>query len=991
MPVRPCPKSAETRLHQTVSEPDGPDRESPPGARPDSATAAQDAGPGRMDRKRFLHLGATGLAALGGTSLPAAPLAGPRPSPPRSGLRQEARPQEAPPVGDLVDPAAVPSETWLEPWIWRPADWQGEDLTLDVVQHQNPGPAPSPGNPFPTLFSYNGKTPAPTIRARGDETVGIRLRNHLDTDHQLTPVGPAPDLIDIVPADLARVCELAVEEEGITLREQGLPCIPFLLPDQAYQVIPARRVPGYALAGHANGQRTAHVTNLHFHGLHVPPNLNPDGTLSDHVMLRVIPHGDWRIRQASDDPVLRRLKDHERTGRAEYRIRLGEARHGAPTGSPRQPHPPGTHWYHPHAHGSTHDQVASGMAGFLIIEGDVDDAVNRVLTGTDRPHPEERTGPWDYRERLIFIQRVFLGSIDMDAGPRRRQLRFPPPLAVNGVRPPNVFFMRPGAVERWRVLNGSVDGSGFKRFMVLEGQYVHKEGRLWRVEEGEASRTLVPVTRQEVARAKLPLWLLAFDGITLVTEEDGRPRHTLRDLSLVNAGTLNPLDRPPAPGEAEAAATHRNIVDAFRDGDSLRRCFNRPNEVYLANANRADVFFKAPLDSAGKVFTIFAQEVNVHTDNFQQQLQNTLHAGEPVARRPPMDVVAGYIHVRGEPVDGGDFDVMSLRDELPDVPPFLHPVREEELRTSVAEAAARGVPSGSARTRVLAYSGTGGADWPLIRVPESFAAAHPELEKLVWARHDGVAVLLPNYTRTMGIHSRFDLAADPDPGPSVKFAPQDETRPRVLAGSAEEWVLYNTSSMLWGHTDTERFPQQGQWGLHYESWPLSRAEGQAQFAADSEFQITTKGSDHPFHIHINPMWVIRIDVPDENGDLHNILDEPRWMDTVPIPRNGGRVVFRSRFLDFTGRWVHHCHILLHEDNGMMQTIECTDRASDADPNPRSRVASHDMPGSQVDRIYPKPSPELMYRQNLGFVDPSPDTGQVYPGFEIDVPERVEDR
>ncbi|HSR42473.1 MAG TPA: multicopper oxidase domain-containing protein, partial [Longimicrobiales bacterium] len=199
-----------------------------------------------------------------------------------------------------------------------------------------------------------------------------------------------------------------------------------------------------------------------------------------------------------------------------------------------------------------------------------------------------------------------------------------------------------------------------------------------------------------------------------------------------------------------------------------------------------------------------------------------------------------------------------------------------------------------------------------------------------------------------------------------------------------------TSAMLWGHTDTGRFPQEGQYGLHYESWPLTRADGQARFAADSEFQITTKGSDHPFHIHINPMWVLRIDVPDENGELHNVLPEPRWMDTVPIPRNGGRVVFRSRFLDFTGRWVHHCHILLHEDNGMMQVMECTDRAADADYNPRRRVASHGMSGADVDRIYPKPSAELRYRQNLAFVDPSPTTGQVYPGFEVELPKLADD-
>jgi len=30
---------------------------------------------------------------------------------------------------------------------------------------------------------------------------------------------------------------------------------------------------------------------------------------------------------------------------------------------------------------------------------------------------------------------------------------------------------------------------------------------------------------------------------------------------------------------------------------------------------------------------------------------------------------------------------------------------------------------------------------------------------------------------------------------------------------------------------------------------------------------------------------------------------------------------RSRFADFTGLYVFHCHILAHEDHGMMQLVE----------------------------------------------------------------------
>jgi len=41
---------------------------------------------------------------------------------------------------------------------------------------------------------------------------------------------------------------------------------------------------------------------------------------------------------------------------------------------------------------------------------------------------------------------------------------------------------------------------------------------------------------------------------------------------------------------------------------------------------------------------------------------------------------------------------------------------------------------------------------------------------------------------------------------------------------------------------------------------------------------------------------------------------------VPVPPDG-EVVIRTRFLDFAGRFVYHCHILGHEDAGMMGVVE----------------------------------------------------------------------
>ena len=513
---------------------------------------------------------------------------------------------------------------------------------------------------------------------------------------------------------------------------------------------------------------------------------------------------------------------------------------------------------------------------------------------------------------------------------------------------------------------------------------------MWRVLPGEtegAPRRFQAATRQDVADAKRQLFQLSFDGITLVEVENGRARHTIRDLSAQSAGTRNPLDRQPAAGENPTRAMLKNVEDCYRDGDSLRTVFERPNEIFLTNANRADVFFKAPIDSAGKTYTVFAQEFPLATDNFQQRYQIGIASGRPgfnPANPAPVDVVVGWIKVAGDGVPGGDFDVMSLRDKLPPVPPFLQPVQDDELRVASAEAIRRTVPAGSFRTRVLSYSGYGPTDFPLIEVPEALVREHPEYKGRLWDGIDGVRVLLPPFTRTMAVNGKFDLATVPNPPAPEKFGHHDPHHPRALVDTAEEWVVHNCSISLWSHTNKDKFKQPGQYAGHYQAYPVSRAEGQARFARDPEFQITTKGADHPFHIHVNPCWVTRIDVSDEEGRLHNVLSAPRWMDTVSIPR-GGRVIFRSRFADYVGMWVNHCHVLMHEDHGMMQAVESVARAESANYNPRTRVASHAMPVDDVNAIYPPPSRELMYQQSMSFVDASPELGQVFPGFPLAVP------
>ena len=42
---------------------------------------------------------------------------------------------------------------------------------------------------------------------------------------------------------------------------------------------------------------------------------------------------------------------------------------------------------------------------------------------------------------------------------------------------------------------------------------------------------------------------------------------------------------------------------------------------------------------------------------------------------------------------------------------------------------------------------------------------------------------------------------------------------------------------------------------------------------------------------------------------------------MPRPAKGGSVVIRSRFLDYTGVFMLHCHMINHEEMGMMQAVE----------------------------------------------------------------------
>jgi FtsP/CotA-like multicopper oxidase with cupredoxin domain len=167
-------------------------------------------------------------------------------------------------------------------------------------------------------------------------------------------------------------------------------------------------------------------TNLHFHGLTVPPVCHQDDVLRTSIL-------------PSDAPF-------------EYRFRI----------PPDEP--PGLYWYHPHIHGFSTKQVLGGASGALIVEG------------IERAEPQTAGLP----ERVLMIRDQDLLNpdappskdepvvpkmfIDRDGDAANNGTGFGKPakdLSINYVPvpypdyPPASIVMRPGERQLWRVVNAS--------------------------------------------------------------------------------------------------------------------------------------------------------------------------------------------------------------------------------------------------------------------------------------------------------------------------------------------------------------------------------------------------------------------------------------------------------------------------------------------------------------------------------------------------------
>jgi len=148
----------------------------------------------------------------------------------------------------------------------------------------------------------------------------------------------------------------------------------------------------------------------------------------------------------------------------------------------------------------------------------------------------------------------------------------------------------------------------------------------------------------------------------------------------------------------------------------------------------------------------------------------------------------------------------------------------------------------------------------------------------------------------------MELPTKLPPGPNRMIEDQEITGTRTLTLSAK--TLENPSRSQW---------QEFRYYIDGKSFDPSRIDHRVRLGAVEEWTVLNDDvHDHVFHIHTNDMLLTQV-----NGKA---LPEPIWLDTAIVPRNGS-ITFRSRFEDFTGLFMLHCHMMNHEELGMMQTVE----------------------------------------------------------------------
>ena len=250
-------------------------------------------------------------------------------------------------------------------------------LEADLTVHN----VAEPGGSVRYCYSDASGRESPTLRVSPGDLVILHLKN---------------DLIDLSPGKAGNVHTHLAGQPGPT----GDPC--------------------------TSGMMSSISTNLHFHGLTIPPVCHQDDVMKTSV-------------QPGDAPF-------------EYRFRIPENE------------PPGLYWYHPHIHGFSKEQLLGGASGALIVEGI--ERANKAVAGLPERvfiiRDQDLINPNAPPAKSEPVAGKFLVDRDGDAANTGTGFGKPAKdLSINYVPvpypdySPALIEMKPEERQLWRVLNAS--------------------------------------------------------------------------------------------------------------------------------------------------------------------------------------------------------------------------------------------------------------------------------------------------------------------------------------------------------------------------------------------------------------------------------------------------------------------------------------------------------------------------------------------------------
>jgi FtsP/CotA-like multicopper oxidase with cupredoxin domain len=480
---------------------------------------------------------------------------------------------------------------------------------------------------------------------------------------------------------------------------------------------------------------------------------------------------------------------------------------------------PGTHWYHAHKHGSTTINVANGMTGAFIIEGDYDDALNDFYgQGWTRTQPV-----------LVINQLGTSPNLIGGGGPGG-----PMPFVVNGRATPTIK-MRPGEVQLWRVANTASRGAAYVT--------------------GFAPKT--PMSG--IVPGRFEWKQIAQDGVQF---------------------------------------KGKNYQDS------------RDPKLYVAPGNRVDLLVKAPTNAAGQPFSLMVQQMRskcATQSNVPSIGGQAICSPDDASPNPLL-----FVELEGEPAMGNQAsfipgDPGSRYDRS--FPPFLKDIGDDEIRarktvvfesvSTVDPATGNTPPPGNPGAMHMIdghkFDGNIG-QVVLLNTPEEWRVENRTVNGGIVqnqiARTDPPGIV----DHPFHIHiNPFQITELFDPN---ELLPGTTTYKYIFEGKPEtgQCLLDVNNPETWKPCDSPKPTGSPIW---WDVFPIP--SGRPVFTTPTA-PVTAAGTPAA--------------TPVAADSLGTPTCPPGRCTIVP-----GYFKMRSRFVDFTGQYVIHCHILAHEDRGMMTIVQ----------------------------------------------------------------------